>query len=262
MGKAGNCWEVRVRLASINRRAYASNRRKTDVPASGGHFELEGFNMRRHRSLRSWEWLAVVLIAVLGLAVAGCTNLDGTDGTGVGGTTTVFGATTTEAGVTTTAPAVTTTLTPVSVVTPSTISTSEELLPNGHIRVCGIIKQVKESGGVRSLKIDYVEFLTGAPADAAALADGVIAAGEHVDNDYYVRNKYAKVYPYTVSNSAAITTFSRVDPIDVADPPCSWTTFRSFWGTPAPADEGLSAGLWWIERVGTTVVSIEQLWVP
>jgi hypothetical protein len=106
---------------------------------------------------------------------------------------------------------------------------------------------------------------TGAAADAAAIADGFIAAGEHVDNDYYVRNKNTKLRAFDVSNTVAITTYSRVDPIDAADPPCSWNDFYDFWnliGPPLPADMGMSEGLWWIERNGNTVVKIDQQWVP
>lgn len=211
---------------------------------------------------RSWVWFMVALVAVLGLAAVGCSSLD------QGSTTTLPGAATTEVGVTTTAVVGdTTTLPPAVTVTSVKVDASEDLLSNGRIRACGIIKEVTQAGGVRRLKIDYVDFLTGAPADAAAVADGVIVAGEHVDNDYYVRNNNTKLRTFTVSNSVVITTYSRVDPIDAADPPVSWTTFWNFWnliGPPLPADSGMDQGLWWIERDSGTnaVVAIEQQWVP
>ena len=120
---------------------------------------------------------------------------------------------------------------------------------------------------MRKIKIDYVDFLVGAAADAAAVADGFIVPGEHVDNDYYVRNNNTKLRTFTVSNSVSIVTYSRADPIDAADPPCSWGDFYDFWnliGPPLPADMGLNEGLWWIERDPTTnaIVKIEQQWVP
>jgi hypothetical protein len=214
---------------------------------------------------RSWVWSVVALVAVVGLAAAGCTEL-GTSGTDTTVVTTVVGDTTTEAGVTTTtAPAVTTTLAPATTSSTIKVDASEELLANGHVKACGIIKEVWMDGGVRKLKIDYVDFLTGAAADAAAVAAGEIAPGEHVDNDYYVRNKNNKLRTFTVSNSVAITTYSRVMPIDAADPAVSWNTFSNFWnliGPPLPADSGMSEGLWWIERSSNAIVSIEQQWVP
>jgi hypothetical protein len=120
-------------------------------------------------------------------------------------------------------------------------------------------------GNVRKLTIDYVDFLVGADADAAALADGVISPGEHVDNDYYVRNKSTKLREFTVSDSVVIITYSRQEPLDAADPQVPWEDFYDFWnliGPPLPEDMGLFEGLWWIERDGETVVKIEQQWVP
>jgi hypothetical protein len=214
---------------------------------------------------RHWVWAVVALVVVLVLAAAGCTKLSGTSSTVSGGTTEVSGATTTATAPTTTAVSASTTTPPASITTPVTTTSSETITPDGHIKACGIIKEVWVSGGVRKLKIDYVDFLVGAAADSAAIADGVIAAGEHVDNDYYVRNNSTKLRTFDVSNSVAITTYSRVDPIDVADPPVSWNTFYDFWnliGPPLPEDMGMSEGLWWIERDGNTIISIEQQWVP
>jgi hypothetical protein len=215
----------------------------------------------------AWIWMVVALVAVVGFAAAGCTKLSGTDGTGTSGTTTASDVTSTEAGATTTVAAASTTLAPAGTATTIKVDASEELLSNGHIKACGLIKEVWVAGGVRKIKIDYVDFLIGAEADAAAIADGVIAVGEHVDNDYYVRNKNTKLRTFTVSDSVAITTYSRTPPIDVADAPVSWNTFSDFWnliGPPLPADMGMSEGLWWIERSSSTgvVLSIEQQWVP
>lgn len=219
-----------------------------------------------HRSKCRFLPMAAVIIAIsmLSVAVAGCTNLDET-------TTVPDEVTTTEGETTTTLEPVssTTTTTEASAGTSTTIKidASEDLLSSGHIRACGIITGVWMDGSTRKLEIDYVDFLGGAEADAAAVADGVILPGEHVDNDYYVRNNNTKLRTFTVSGSVVITTYSRVVPIDIADPSCPWTDFYDFWnlvGPPEPGDVGLSDGLWWIERDSTTdaVVSIEQQWVP
>jgi hypothetical protein len=226
--------------------------------------------MRPLLGSRSWGWIGVALAVSLGLATVGCapivpngtgSTMDTSAATVVGGDTT----TTTVLALTTTTVAPTTTVSSVHTVTTEKLASSETRLPNGHIKASGIIKQVWEAGGVRYLKIDYVDFLTGAAADAAAIADGVISLGEHVDNDYYTRNTSTKLRTFTISNTAAITTYSRVDPIDVADPPVDWATFWNFWnliGPPLPEDADIHTGLWWIERSGNTVVKIDQLWVP
>jgi hypothetical protein len=107
--------------------------------------------------------------------------------------------------------------------------------------------------------------LTGAEADAAAIADGFISPGEHVDNDYYTRNVNPKLREFAVAEDVDIITYSRQEPIDAADAACSWSDFYDFWnliGPPLPQDMGLSEGLWWIARDGDTVVKIEQQWVP
>jgi hypothetical protein len=177
------------------------------------------------------------------------------------------GVTTTLSGTGTTAALETTTTEAASTGTTIKVDASETLTSGGRIKACGIIKEVWMDGGTRKIKIDYVDFLTGAAADAAAVAAGEIAPGEHVDNDYYVRNVNTKLRTFVVSNSVNITTYSRVAPIDAADPPVAWNTFSDFWnliGPPLPEDMGMSEGLWWIERSATTgqVVSIEQQWVP
>ena len=216
--------------------------------------------MRQLVKSNAWVLAVVVLVAVFGLAAAGCTSLSSTGTTGAGVATTITGATIPELGATTTAASA-------STGTTIHVDASEQLLPSGLIKACGIIKQVKVVGGVRKLTIDYVDFLTGAAADAAAIADGVISPGEHVDDDYYVRNKNNKLRTFDISNSVTIITYSRDGDPSSADPPCSWADFYGFWnliGPPLPNDMGLSAGLWWIERVPSTnsVVNIEQQWTP
>ncbi len=208
--------------------------------------------------------LTVALSGVIALAAVGCDGLGGTSDTTEGAETTLPGAVTTEMGETTTSELGTTTTLPSAVtVTTLSVDASEELLPSGRVKACGIIKEVWMDGGVRKLKIDYVDFLVGPAADAAAVADGLITAGEHVDNDYYVRNQNTKLRTFNVSGQVVIDTYSRVEPIDASEP-CAWPTFMGFWGSaPMPfADELLHDGLWWIERDATGVVKITEQWVP
>jgi len=201
--------------------------------------------------------VGLVVLCALGVAVAGCTDLEET--------TTVSEMTTTtmEAVTTTVEPASTTTEASASPTTTVHVDASEQLLPSGHITACGIVTEVWMDGSTRKLKIDYVDFLTGDEAVSAAIDDGVILPGDYIE--YYARNNNTMLRTFTVSDTVAITTYSRVSPIDVSDPPCSWADFYDFWnlvGPPLPSDMGLSDGLWWIERDGTVIVAIEQQWVP
>ncbi len=59
-------------------------------------------------------------------------------------------------------------------------------------------------GPGRTAQFDLASFLTGAAADKAAAEDGVITPGQHVDNDYYIRNTNPKLRTITFSPSASI----------------------------------------------------------
>lgn len=214
----------------------------------------------RTPSLHSrWGLLIVTMVMIMGFAVAGCDDL----------ITTQSSATVTD-GVTVSsevASSSTDTLAPTTTLPPpptteALSTTSEERLPNGHIKACGIIDDVWVDSGVRKLRINYVDFLTGAEADAAAIADGVIPPGEHVDNDYYVRDNNPRLRVFNISDTAEIYTEYRNFLVEVQ--PCSWTDFLGFWGGgPLPdGDTHLPDALWWIERDGDTIVWIRQQFVP
>jgi hypothetical protein len=119
---------------------------------------------------------------------------------------------------------------------------------------------VWSDSGTHKIKIDYVDFLTGDAADAAAVAAGEIAAGEHVDNDYYIRNNNPKLRTFTVSGSAVITTDDRsLPPGHLVTH--TWSEFAGFW-TLSGEEAWLSRMPWWIERDGNTVVRIDQQFLP
>ena len=227
-----------------------------------------------------YRGLMVAIAALLVIVVtAGCSDLPGT-GTTAGGDTTINGATTLPPAVTTTvtgevvttttvAPVTTlapgTTLPPAVTVTTEALSSAEELLPNGHIKAMGYIDDAWESGGVRHIRIDYAEMLTGAAADAAAVAAGLILPGEHADNDYFISNVNPLMREFVVSNTVAITTSTRWAPHDGMGAPCSWGAFITFWGGMGPLPQGdtqLHAVPWWIERDGPVVIKIDEQYLP
>ena len=97
-------------------------------------------------------------------------------------------ATTTQAVTTTTQAVTTTTGLEGTTTTTEKLSTAETRLSNGHIKAMGFIDKVYLKDGKRYISIDYAEYLTGAAADAAAVAAGEIAPGEHVEDDYWIQN--------------------------------------------------------------------------
>jgi hypothetical protein len=217
--------------------------------------------------------LLVVLMAV------GCAPISGSDTTAGGVTTTAGGATTLIGETTTTAAAVTTTtLAPVTTLAPTTtlppaattttdpLSSADDIVvAGGHIKAMGYITEVWEDASGRHLKIDYAVMLTGAAADAAAVAAGEIAPGETVPNDYFITNTNPKIRTFNVSDTVAITTSTRWAPHDGMGAPCSWTDFYEFWnliGPPAEGDTQMPHVPWWIERDGNTIVKIDEQYLP
>jgi hypothetical protein len=191
------------------------------------------------RASHMWP-LAVAL--VLGLALLGCEPVDGGDD----GTTTTVSPTT--------APS-----------TPSTVSSSEWILPDGHIKVLGFITNAWVEGGVRHLSIDYATLIEGeAAATAEARADGLIGPGETWDAEFYIDNDYTTLRTYHVSDSAEIYTQFRDFMVTLDGTLCSWSDFDGFWGGGAlpEGDAHLPTSPWWIERDGDTVVWIMQMFTP
>jgi hypothetical protein len=231
---------------------------------------------------------AAALVFLLAALTVSCTDLDGTDTTS-GEVVTVTSAETTTAppvsDATTTTVAVmptdtvpppattlgppptipaSTTLPPAVTVTTAALSSAEELLPSGHIKAMGFITDVWVSGGVRHLRIDYAEMLTGEEARLAAIAAGDLGPGETLDTDYYISNVNPLLREFVVSNSATILTTFRNHLVDLDGTPCTWADFLGFWG-PGPLPDGdshLPSAPWWIERDGNTIVWIFEQFIP
>jgi hypothetical protein len=180
-----------------------------------------------------------------------------TETTAPSGTSTT-GIVTTLPSTTSTEPATTTTIT-------EALSSAETRLANGHIKAMGFIDKVYVKDGKRYISIDYAQMLTGAAAQAAAIAEGFIAPGETLDTDYYISNVNPQKRTFEVSDSAAITTSTRWVAGEDMNAPCTWADFKSFWGPSAALDDSekhLHAVPWWIERDGPVVVKIDEQYLP
>jgi hypothetical protein len=158
----------------------------------------------------------------------------------------------------------TTTTTPTGGETTTTakeLSPGEEVLPDGHIKVMGFIKNVREKDGKRYVTIDYAEMLTGQAALDAARAAGDIGPDEEVPNDYYISNPSTDKHEFEVSAGAAMTTSSWHGEMNKT---LTWDVFKSFWSVSPPDEEAsfLRDSPWWIERDGQTVVKIDEQYLP
>ena len=69
----------------------------------------------------------------------------------------------------------------------------------------GYIRSVSTAGPAATLAFDEAEFLTGDAAQKAAEADGAVEPGEHVPNDYYIRNPDKTTRVLRIANDAQIT---------------------------------------------------------
>jgi len=123
----------------------------------------------------------------------------------------------------------------------------------------GFIKKVYSNNGKNYLTIDYAQWLNGAAADKAAIADGKIPKGEHVDNGYYIRNNNPKLRTFEVDSNTNITmktyktkgnnpkniTFSQFKAIYLKNN-TEVATYTPFW----------------VELKGSTITSIEEQFIP
>lgn len=235
--------------------------------------------MRRHHTVRCSSAslvgaafavaILVVTLIVLSLGVAACSS-DEASSTTEQVTTSVAAETSSSTAATTSTTLSTTTSARPSTSTSSTesegpttteaLSSAETLLPNGHIRAMGYIDQIRFDGVTNFLRIDYAEMLTGEEANQAAVEAGEIEPGESVPNDYFIRNVNPQRREFKVSDSVAITTSTWGG---IMERPITWEEFRSFWGASPPADgTHLHNVPWWIERVGDTVVKIDEQYLP
>jgi hypothetical protein len=69
----------------------------------------------------------------------------------------------------------------------------------------GYIRSVSTAGPAATLAFDEAQFLTGQAAQTAAEEDGVVAPGESVPNDYYIRNRDQAPQTLRIANDAKIT---------------------------------------------------------
>jgi hypothetical protein len=69
----------------------------------------------------------------------------------------------------------------------------------------GYVRSLVRADGAYRMRFDPAFWLTGATAQRAAVEDGVVAPGEAVPNDYYIRNETKKQLSYVLPRNARVT---------------------------------------------------------
>jgi hypothetical protein len=101
----------------------------------------------------------------------------------------------------------------VPVAQPSATGPTLQRLPRaaaaGQLSQYGHVRSLSRSGARFTLRFDPAFWLSGTTANRAAEEDKVIAPGEGVPNDYYVRDEAKKVLTYRVPADAKVTVLDR-----------------------------------------------------
>ena len=77
--------------------------------------------------------------------------------------------------------------------------------PPSAIVQFGYVRSMIASGSAYRMRFDPALWLSGETARRAAVEDGVLAPGDPVPNDYYIRNEVKKQLTYTVPRNARVT---------------------------------------------------------
>jgi hypothetical protein len=127
----------------------------------------------------------------------------------------------------------------------------------------GYIRSVSTAGPVATLAFDDAQFLTGRDAQIAAEKDGVVAPGEPVPNDYYIRNPDKTTRTLRIANDAKVTA-KRCWPCRNGQPGELGPFLASFMrGRQTFADpyRGKNS-LYWLTIEDGEVVAIDEQYVP
>ncbi len=127
----------------------------------------------------------------------------------------------------------------------------------------GYIKSFGKTNGYDNMVIDYAQFLTGAKADAAAVKDGVIAVGEHVDNDYYISNKNTRLRTHDIDPDAPVHMKTYSSSGGIKPTTITMKQFMKIWDSINPHDKVLANDIgYWVVLEDEVVKSVTEQYVP
>jgi hypothetical protein len=129
----------------------------------------------------------------------------------------------------------------------------------------GYVRSADATTDPPTIDFDVAEFLTGDAASAAAAEDGVIAEGEPVPNDYYVRNEDETAVELVVAPDVEVTHIQCPDSCTEGLPGDFDAFAASFadTGEKTLADEYRGAqSQYWVIVEGGEVAVIDEQYVP
>ena len=124
----------------------------------------------------------------------------------------------------------------------------------------GYVKGMDASA--KTLVFDLAYFLSGEEANKAAAEDGVIEAGETVDNDYYIRNQNTRLRTVPYASSVKITL---VNWPDCCSNPVDGDVSKFVASFQPSGKDDLYMGpdsQYWLTVQDGTVVQIEEQYLP
>jgi hypothetical protein len=128
----------------------------------------------------------------------------------------------------------------------------------------GHIRSLVRKGDRYELRLDPALWLEGATAQRAAVADGAIAPGEPVSNDYYIREEGHRVLTFVVPASARATVLTNPGGIRSTTIPISELALIVQGKNPkhrALFDRSNGLG-YWIRYSTDRVLSLDQQYQP
>jgi hypothetical protein len=131
-------------------------------------------------------------------------------------------------------------------------------VPPRQIVFFGYVKSLTQSGARYVLRVDPAVHLTGVTANRAAVEDKVIAPGDVVPNDYYIRDEGHRLLTYRVPATAHITVLTKgvtATPITVAE------LAKAVKGK-SQKIRPLSPNGFWIRVEGDTALALDQQYRP
>lgn len=142
--------------------------------------------------------------------------------------------------------------------TPTPSATKKK--PIKTVKQFSFIKKIIESGSSPIVVADYAQMLTGDAAAAAAAANGDESPPP---NDYYILNVNRQLRNLKVKSGISVNVATNPD--GTSDPTGHFVTFANWaenFSAPTAENQAIRRAPYWIWVKGSTIVKIEQQYLP
>lgn len=135
---------------------------------------------------------------------------------------------------------------------------ADAVTPAPSERVPAFVESVRTEAGATILTVDYIQFLTGDEAAAAASDRGDESPPP---NDYYIVNDNTRLREFTVQDGISVITVVNDD--GTSDPGGHALTLDE-WVTrlSGPNGDAFRSSFYWLTVSGDTITTIEQQYLP